>query len=263
MIPYVRKINLTDDNKRTKRKPPKLCPDCNESDNFNKLFSNKFNRIEEMVANIYNNLQKKKTENFSIYNEKFNLNNVPCEIEYDLKNFTLQELEKLGKFTIKNSNVDKYPSYTSPIKNENEEFTIDNVPNLPNFTLDELEESATQDFNDDNNHENENFILNNVPYNINDQYTLLKNNEFSDSDPQSFSEHRFHESLADYCKTDSNNDSVQSSLPISTVQEIQIPITPTQAQVSATQKIQNSSQYIKESKDFSNSIFKYFIKTRS
>ncbi|CAG8578845.1 5844_t:CDS:2 [Funneliformis caledonium] len=221
MIPYVRKINLTDDNKRTKRKPPKLCPDCNESDNFNKLFSNKFNRIEEMVANIYNNLQKKKTENFSIYNEKFTLNNVPCEIEYDLKNFTLQELEKLGKFTIKNSNVDKYPSYTSPTKNENEEFTIDNVPNLPNFTLDELEESATQDFNDDNNHENENFILNNVPCEL----------EYS------------------------NNDSVQSSLPISTVQEIQIPITPTQAQASATQKIQNSSQYIKKCKDFSNGTF--------
>ncbi|CAI2161518.1 1442_t:CDS:1 [Funneliformis geosporum] len=122
MIPYVRKINLNNDNKSARRKPPKFCLDCKETDNCVKLFSNKVNKIEELVDNLYNN-QKKKTEKFSIYNAKFTLNNIPCEIEYDLANFTLDELEKLGKFTIQNFIEDKNSSSTPYNKNENENIS--------------------------------------------------------------------------------------------------------------------------------------------
>ncbi|CAG8684208.1 1813_t:CDS:1, partial [Funneliformis caledonium] len=86
------------------KKPPKLCPDCKDTNNCVKLFSGKVNRIEEIVDNFCSGLPKKKAEKFSIYNTKFLLNNVPCEIEYDLANFTLEELQKLANFTIQNNN---------------------------------------------------------------------------------------------------------------------------------------------------------------
>ena len=92
--PYtIQKINLKN-NKRIKRKPPKLCPDCKETCDSVKLISNKVDRIEKVV-NDFKNLQKKKSDKLSKFNAKFTLNNIPCELEYDLSNFTLDSLQKL------------------------------------------------------------------------------------------------------------------------------------------------------------------------
>src|SRR6266516_2231649 len=102
--PYVQKINLSNNNMRTRRKPPKLCPDCKETNDCIKLFSNKVNKIEETVNNFYKNLRKKETRQVSIFNAKFTLNNIPCELEYDLSNFTLENLQKLVIFTTQNCN---------------------------------------------------------------------------------------------------------------------------------------------------------------
>ena len=100
MVPYVRKIQLTNNNNRqSRRKPPKLCPDCKDTNNCVKLLSSKVNRIEEIVNDFHKNLPRQKVENFSLYSAKFTVNNVPCELEYDLSNFTLEELQKLVNFT--------------------------------------------------------------------------------------------------------------------------------------------------------------------
>src|SRR5581483_10845635 len=97
-IPYARKINLTN-NKKPKKRPPKLCPDCVETTNCINLLSNKVNKIEEILNGYYKNFPKRKTENLSAFNVKFTLNNIPCELEYDLSNFTLENLQKLVIFT--------------------------------------------------------------------------------------------------------------------------------------------------------------------
>ncbi|CAB4481375.1 unnamed protein product [Rhizophagus irregularis] len=76
---YVQRFNLSNmSNMRTRRKPQKLCPDCKETNDCVKLLSNKVN--------------------------KFILNNVPCELEYDLSKFTLENLQKLVNFAIPNHN---------------------------------------------------------------------------------------------------------------------------------------------------------------
>ncbi|CAI2168026.1 8403_t:CDS:1 [Funneliformis geosporum] len=109
MRPYVRKFNLLENNRQTKKKPPKFCPDCKETCNCVKLFSGKIHRIEEVVDNIYNGFPKKKAEKYSIFNAKFSINDVPFELEYDLTNFTLEELQKLANWTIQdfnNNNID-------------------------------------------------------------------------------------------------------------------------------------------------------------
>ncbi|PKC14870.1 hypothetical protein RhiirA5_495028 [Rhizophagus irregularis] len=99
--PYVQKIKLNN-NKRTRRKPSKLCSDCEETNDYIKLLSSKVSRIEKIVDN-FKNLPKNKTENkLSVFNAKFSLNNVPCEMEYDLSNFTLENLQKLVIFTTQN-----------------------------------------------------------------------------------------------------------------------------------------------------------------
>src|SRR2546429_10018296 len=95
--PYVQKINLGNSNKRVRKRPPKLCPDCKETSNCVKLISNKINRIEEIINNFDKNLQTKNANQFSIFNAKFILNNVPCELEYDLSKFSLENLQKLGR----------------------------------------------------------------------------------------------------------------------------------------------------------------------
>ena len=87
---------------RTERNSPKLCPDCKETTNCVKLFSNKVNRIEEIVNDFYKNPLKSQDKRFSVFNAKFNLNNVPCELEYDLSGFTLENLQKLVIFTTQN-----------------------------------------------------------------------------------------------------------------------------------------------------------------
>ena len=43
-------------NKRTKKKPQ--CPDCKETNDCVNLFSNKVNRIEEIVNSFYKNSSK-------------------------------------------------------------------------------------------------------------------------------------------------------------------------------------------------------------
>ena len=50
-----------------------------------------------------------KNNKFSMFNAKFTLNNVPCELEYDLSKFNLENLQKLVIFTTqKFNNNDKY-----------------------------------------------------------------------------------------------------------------------------------------------------------
>lgn len=93
--PYVQKINLDINNKRIRKRPPNNCPDCKETSDCVKLISNKINKIEEIVNNFDKNLQKRNENQFSTFNAKFTLNNVCCELEYDLSKFTLENLQKL------------------------------------------------------------------------------------------------------------------------------------------------------------------------
>src|ERR1043165_2214084 len=105
MTPYVQKIQLNSNKKnerRSRRKPPKPCADCKHTSNNVKFLSSKINRIEELVHDI-SKILPKKTE-FSIYNAKFTLNNVPCELECDLTSFTLEEIQSLVNFTTRNFN---------------------------------------------------------------------------------------------------------------------------------------------------------------
>src|ERR1700722_173034 len=92
--PYIKKVNFDNSSKRITKKPPKLCPDCKETNDCVNLFSNKINRIEEIIDN-FKNLPEKKLDKLSTFNTKFTLNNIPCELEYDLSNFTLENLQKL------------------------------------------------------------------------------------------------------------------------------------------------------------------------
>ncbi|GET63590.1 hypothetical protein GLOIN_2v1782088 [Rhizophagus irregularis DAOM 181602=DAOM 197198] len=83
--------------KKLARNPQKLCYNCEETIDCVKLVSNKVNKIEEIVNNFKN--IKKKPEKLSKFNAKFTLNNVPCELEYDLSSFTLENLQKLVAIT--------------------------------------------------------------------------------------------------------------------------------------------------------------------
>src|ERR1051326_2656660 len=106
---YVRKFNLGNNHRRTRNKP-KLCLDCKETSNCVKLFSNKLNKIEEIVNNL-KNLPQKEEDQFSIFNTRFILNNVPYELEYNLSSFALEDLQKLVNFTTLNYNdIYKYSS---------------------------------------------------------------------------------------------------------------------------------------------------------
>ncbi|GBC00961.1 hypothetical protein RclHR1_04010008 [Rhizophagus clarus] len=103
--PYVQKIKLSNNNKRTRRKPSKLCPDCKDANDYIELLSSKVSKIEEIVDN-FKNLPKNKTNNkLSLFNAKFSLNNIPCELEYDLSNFTLENLQKLVISTTSNCKI--------------------------------------------------------------------------------------------------------------------------------------------------------------
>ena len=92
-------VNL-DNNKRI---PPKPCSE-ETNDYVSKLVSGKLDRIEEIINNFDKNLSNQSTAEFSKFNAKFTLNNVPCELEYDLSNFTLENLQKLVMFTTQNCN---------------------------------------------------------------------------------------------------------------------------------------------------------------
>ncbi|CAB5383270.1 hypothetical protein RhiirA5_432277 [Rhizophagus irregularis] len=65
---YTQNIFFTSNNRRVRRKPPKLCPDCKETSDSIKVPSSK----------------------------------VPCEMEYDSSKFTLENLQKLVIFTTQN-----------------------------------------------------------------------------------------------------------------------------------------------------------------
>jgi hypothetical protein len=106
---YVQKFKLCNtDNRRTiKRKTSKLCLDCKETNDSIKILSSKMSKIEEIIDDLEKNRQKKKIVNFSTFNAKFTLNNVPCELEYDLSKFTLENLQKLVIITTKNCTFNK------------------------------------------------------------------------------------------------------------------------------------------------------------
>jgi hypothetical protein len=117
--PYVRKIRLDNNSHGIKKKKNlKVCPNCKEINDSVKHFSNKVNKIEEAIGNFYkHSLKKNKNSQFSIFNAKFTLNNIPCELEYDLSKFSLENLQKLAIFTTQHcNNNNKYPSISS---NEN------------------------------------------------------------------------------------------------------------------------------------------------
>ena len=99
---HFQKIRL-DMNSRRRRAPPKICLDCKETNESVKIFSDKINRIEDIVNKFHKNFPKK-TKKISIFHAKFTLNNIPCELEYDLSHFTLENLQKLANFTIQNCN---------------------------------------------------------------------------------------------------------------------------------------------------------------
>lgn len=100
--PYAQKINSSNHNGRTKRRPSKLCSNCNETKDCVKLFSNKVKRIEEII-NHYKNFPKNNI-NQSLFMSNFTLNNKPYKSEYDLSNFTLGNLQKLVIFITQNCN---------------------------------------------------------------------------------------------------------------------------------------------------------------
>ncbi|GES95467.1 hypothetical protein GLOIN_2v1781086 [Rhizophagus clarus] len=94
--PYVQKIVLNSNgSRRVRRKPPKLCPDCKETSDCVNIISSEVNKIEEIVNNLHTNLSKKNNQQFSTLNAKFTLNNVPCEMKYDLSEFSLEYLQRL------------------------------------------------------------------------------------------------------------------------------------------------------------------------
>ena len=70
---YIQKINLGNNNRRVRKRPPKLCPDCKETSNCVKLISNKINRIEEII------------NNFDKYLSTKNLNLAPMEVDNPLE----------------------------------------------------------------------------------------------------------------------------------------------------------------------------------
>jgi len=106
--PYVQKIRLGNDNKRIRRKSPKHCPDCKETSGCVKLMSDKLSRIEEAVHNFDRNVSGKNNSQHSQYskfNAKFTLNNIPCELEHDLSNFSFENLQKLLIITTQICNI--------------------------------------------------------------------------------------------------------------------------------------------------------------
>ena len=118
-LPYVQKINL-DNNKRIRRKPPKLCSDCRETSDCVKLISGKLDRIEEIVNNFGKNFPNQSIE-FSKFNAKFTLNNIPCELEYNLSDFNLEDLQKLVIITTQIFNNNSNSSSTSSNKDGSNE----------------------------------------------------------------------------------------------------------------------------------------------
>src|SRR5438046_2385229 len=117
---YVQKINL-DNNKRVRRKQPKLCPDCKEINDCVKLISGKLEKIEETINNFGKNFSNQSTTEFSKFNAKFNLNNVPCELEYNLSDFHVEDLQKLANITIQICNKNSNSSSISSNKDDNNE----------------------------------------------------------------------------------------------------------------------------------------------
>ncbi|PKY46830.1 hypothetical protein RhiirA4_402859 [Rhizophagus irregularis] len=126
---YIRKIDLGNDNKRTRNKKKSHCPSCIETNDNINLFSKKINQIEEIVDKLRknSNLQSKKADQFSIFNAKFTLNNVPCELEYNLSKFSLEDLQKLVIVTTSNCN-NKYPSSNTSNESDSSEYSNNESP---------------------------------------------------------------------------------------------------------------------------------------
>jgi hypothetical protein len=56
--PYVHKIVLNSNNRRVRRKPLKLCPDCKETSDLANTLYNKVNELEEVINSFKNFLRK-------------------------------------------------------------------------------------------------------------------------------------------------------------------------------------------------------------
>lgn len=109
-LPYVQKIDFDNNSKRIRRKSPKLCSECKETNDCVKLVSSKMGRIEEIINNFDKNFSIKNVAQFSKFNAKFTLNNIPCELECNLSNFTLENLKKLVNITTQICNNNNNPS---------------------------------------------------------------------------------------------------------------------------------------------------------
>ncbi|CAB4428410.1 unnamed protein product [Rhizophagus irregularis] len=126
------KIRIDSGGKRIKKKPPKHCQNCKETNDCVKLFLNKTNRLEGIVGNFRKNLPMK-TNKISIFRAKFTLNSVPCELEYDLSRFTLENLQKLADFTTQNCN-NKKDNIPCELEYDLSRFTLENLQKLADFT---------------------------------------------------------------------------------------------------------------------------------
>src|SRR5436853_3760155 len=109
-LPYVQKIDFDNNSKRIRRKSSKICTECKETNDCVKLVSSKMDRIEEISSNFDKNFSIKNVAQFSKFNAKFTLNNIPCELEYNLTNFTLENLKKLVIITTQICNNNNSPS---------------------------------------------------------------------------------------------------------------------------------------------------------
>jgi len=95
-----KKINLF----KVKRKR-EIFPGKKKVDLF-KVISDKVNAIEAIINNFSpnKNIENKQLSKFTY---KFILNNTPCELEYDLENFTFENLQKLAVITTNKLNNKK------------------------------------------------------------------------------------------------------------------------------------------------------------
>ncbi|EXX67503.1 uncharacterized protein OCT59_002997 [Rhizophagus irregularis] len=70
-----------------------------------------------------------KTNKISIFRAKFTLNSVPCELEYDLSRFTLENLQKLADFATQNCN-NKKNNIPCELEYDLSHFTLENLQKL-------------------------------------------------------------------------------------------------------------------------------------
>lgn len=99
--PYSQKVNLKDNSDKRKKLAFERCFSCKETNKAINFLASKVDRVEKIVKNLEDISSKNKTKNdFSKFSINFCLNNIPCELEYNLSSFSLENLQKLAVFTV-------------------------------------------------------------------------------------------------------------------------------------------------------------------